>query len=221
MIGGVFVGIMALTAPFVTMQLRSSLPFMATPKHKVEKALQFLLSRRAAPKGKGHQHQRTEKPNFVDLGSGDGTAVLAAASRGWSATGLELNPTLWLLSSARRLLSRDAAARRNSRFALGDMFAVAGGRLRGADCVMVFGVGPLMPDVAGLVSRECRAGCFLMSYRFRVPLLADAGGGDGAETTSGGSSGPIEDSSSGCVDASLIYDEEEMRIYELKDAASK
>ena len=49
MIGGTFVSIMAFTSPFVFMQLRSALPYMATPRNKVEKALKF-ISRRICDK---------------------------------------------------------------------------------------------------------------------------------------------------------------------------
>ena len=100
----------------------------------------------------------------------------------------------------------------NSQLVLGDMFesGVASRRLRGADCVMIFGVKALMPRIADLVQRECAPGCVLVSYRFRVPLVAE-GRIDGdvnhhAEENS---------TSSGSVHATLIYDEEEMRIYEL------
>lgn len=164
------------------------------------------------------------KLNFVDLGSGDGTAILAAASDGWNATGLELNPTLWFISSLRRLFSR-SNVRSNSQFVMGDMFknAIAKERLRDANCVMIFGVRSMMPQIANLVRGECRTGCFLMSYRFRVPLLADLKmiannnvNYDDEKDDGGGGNNNVS-SLDGGIDASLIYDEEEMRIYELLD----
>lgn len=224
LIGGAFVGVVAFTAPFVFMQLRSSLPYMATPRHKVERALEFIASKRASSGGapgalrRDAQRQLSQRSsskelNFVDLGSGDGTTVLAAASLGWKATGLELNPTLWFVSSVRRFFS-PVPIRAKSQFVLGDMFksATAASRLRRSDCVMVFGVQSLMPQIADLVGRECAPGCYLMSYRFRVPLLDRDDGGvavGGVENESASSS------PSGGIDASLVYDEEEMRIYEL------
>ncbi len=39
-----------------------------------------------------------EGSRFVDLGSGDGKVLLAAAKRGAQVTGYEINPILWLLS---------------------------------------------------------------------------------------------------------------------------
>ncbi|KAL3800899.1 hypothetical protein ACHAW5_002050 [Stephanodiscus triporus] len=280
-IGGSFVGIMALTAPFVLMHVRSPLPYMATSRRKVEKALAFVASRRRLTRAAESRDARGLVPNhrpsgtndddddgggggdlrgrYVDLGSGDGTSVLAAASLGWHATGLEMNPTLWLVSRMRRLcmFPPRSAERERSEFVLGDMFGgrsggggvggvVTGALLRDADVVMVFGVAPLMPRIADLVMGSCRPGCLLMSYRFRVPLLppssssssaaaaTDIGKGGVPSTAStavvdapGGGAmkdgGPIVDGSSssssssgGCIDATLIYDEEEMRIYELK-----
>ena len=78
--------------------------------------------------------------------------------------------------------------------------------LRNADCVMIFGVNSLMPQIAEMVQREChRPGCLLMSYRFRVPLLVHSSVEKNADNKQ----------LVGGVDATLIYDEEEMRIYEL------
>jgi len=229
LIGGSFVTVVALTTPFVTMQLKSSLPYMSTPRHKVEKALTFLSKRNQkiimnnfeykdigtpikARNNITTQHQKQKQLHFVDLGSGDGTAVLAASSLGWRATGIEMNPTLWLISSIRRLLSNDKKSRINSQFKIGDMFAttISQSSLRNANCTMIFGVAPLMPRIADLIERECRPGCWIMSYRFRVPLASSC---NGDEMKSKKDQTPIE----GCggIRASMIYDEEEMRIYEL------
>lgn len=227
-IGGAFVGVMALTAPFVATQLRSSLPYMATPRSKVDRALRFVSRRLEAS---NHKNALTLKPaqlsikrnrkfNFLDLGSGDGTTILAAASLGWNATGLELNPTLWFISSLRRLVLFPRISRTNSQLLLGDMFKneIARQRLQGADCVMIFGVQQLMPKIADLVQRECTPGCFLMSYRFRVPLLADrkksAGKKDGSVNNEKDDSSEASSFGSG-INATLVYDKEEMRIYEL------
>lgn len=241
LIGGTFVSILTLTAPFILAQLRSPLPYMATPRHKIEKALTFIAIRRRqsyngiitpdknAPRQQKsvvstsyvgntttHDNNRTitlhqqHRPNFVDLGSGDGTAVLTAASLGYNAIGFELNPTLWLISSLRRILSTNKTIRSQSRFILGDMFHNESAKtsLRDADCVMIFGVNSLMPQIARLVQRECcRPGCLLMSYRFRVPLhFSSSIEKDDAATIAQRADG---------LDATLIYDEEEMRIYEL------
>ncbi|KAL9181739.1 hypothetical protein ACHAXT_012082 [Thalassiosira profunda] len=210
-IGGAFVGVAAFTAPFVLMQLRSSLPYMATPRGKVERALKFVSQRPAssAPSAQAQANKKGRSLNFVDLGSGDGSTLLAAASLGWRATGLELNPSLWFISNVRRLFS-PKMIRSNTHVVLGDMFsnATARKRLQRADCVMIFGVKPLMPKIAELVQGECRPGCHLMSYRFPVPLVSDA------NTTAKVNKQRSKSEESG-INATIIYEEEEMRIYEL------
>jgi len=207
---------------------------MATPRHKIEKALEFIATRSQRRSLEGanasaanrpqnctnvhhagnltipHHHHR---PNFVDLGSGDGTAILTAASLGYNAIGFELNPTLWLLSSLRRIFSTNLSMRYNSRFIWGDMFHndIAKLSLRNADCVMIFGVNSLMPQIAEMVQREChRPGCLIMSYRFRVPLLLHSSVEKNIDTKR----------VVGGVDATMIYDEEEMRIYELNNTTT-
>lgn len=227
-LGTAFIGTVGLISPFIYMQLRSPLPYMATPRRKIEAAIRVIAERRNSTRavledgtagGKNVTNVATERyrfsestkqPNgeclrFVDLGSGDGTAVFASASQGWQATGMELNPTLWFLSSLRRL-SHPRDVRIRSSFIWGDMFSRSD-VLRKADCVMVFGVTPLMPRIAQMVQKECRPGTCIMSYRFRVPLLV-------AETPES----EISDDSKGQevrgISASLIYDHEEMRIYE-------
>ena len=167
MIGGSFVSVMALTTPFVAMHLRSSLPYMATPKHKVERALKFISARVSAARNNcklsvHHTQQQQQlhtlnennNLNFVDLGSGDGSTILAASSLGWNASGLELNPTLWFVSSIRRLFSPNSI-RSRSQFILGDMFEnrMAKLHLQQANCVMIFGVKSLMPQIATLIQQ--------------------------------------------------------------------
>lgn len=202
---------------------------VATPRRKVERALKF-ISNRVASDGKMmcSKHsppmpmqqplKKSGNLNFVDLGSGDGTTILAAASLEWNATGLELNPTLWFVSSIRRLFS-PRSIRSNSKIVLGDMFEnkVARKRLQKADCVMIFGVKSLMPKIADLVQRECQPGCFLMSYRFRVPLLADEGTATKRKSDANPGKGSTKKALGG-INASLIYDEEEMRIFLLEDS---
>ena len=112
----------------------------------------------------------------MDLGSGDGTAVFSAASLGWKAIGMELNSTLWLISNLRRL-QLPRKTRQNCNLIWGDMFATKSSvknHLNEANCVMIFGVAPLMPKIATLVQDKCQSGSFVMAHdRFRVPLLKE------------------------------------------------
>ena len=269
LIGGSFISLIALTTPFITMQLKSSLPYMSTPRQKVEKALTFLSKRKKNNSSMNNnmsnncyysdnqnidnatttKHLCTDNHNnnntivskrqlhFGDLGSGDGTAVLTASKLGWHSTGIEMNSTLWLVSSIRRLFSIASTTmttstskeiRSNSQFKLGDMFNPTTSRecLHNADSVMIFGVQPLMSQISKLIESECPPGCYLMSYRFRIPLASnnndtntsyDDDDEDQEEVKRIQVENNKEESNTGCggIHASLIYDEEEMRIYEL------
>ena len=179
----------AATAPFVVLQLWTPLPYMATPRRKLAAALG--VARAAAERASARDPPKRAL-RLVDLGSGDGEVVLTAARCGWEATGVELNATLWALSCARRLSLVGACGAGRARFVLGDLWRFDG--VRDADAVMIFGVRPLMPLVARKLRAEARAGACVLAYRFEVPL----------------GTGPEE------LDAALIYDQEEMRVYQLR-----
>ena len=66
-----------------------------------------------------------------------------------------------------------------------------------------------MPQIATLVQHHCQPGCYLISYRFKVPLLSE-------KKTSGVVSDAKDNDN--LLDANLIHDdEEEMRIYQLNE----
>lgn len=140
-IGTSFVGTVALISPFITMQLKSNLPYMATPRNKVVRALEYIAKRKnndiaLSQNNIPRKHTIDGKTfRYYDLGSGDGETVIAAGSLGWKATGIELNSTLWGISSLRRLKS-PSHVRRNSNFIWGDMWANS---IHDADAVMIFG----------------------------------------------------------------------------------
>uniref|UniRef100_A0A7S0FQG5 Uncharacterized protein n=1 Tax=Minutocellus polymorphus TaxID=265543 RepID=A0A7S0FQG5_9STRA len=206
-VGSTFVGSILLMSPFVVMQLRSELPYMSTPRRKVLKALKF-ISERQSKRMTEEKSNTTNTRNFYDLGSGDGEAVLAAAEAGWTATGIEMNPTLWLISQLRRCWS-SADVRQRSRFVLGDMFQQ---RLDSADAVMIFGVKPLMPRIAAKISTDCEGGACVMSYRFRIPT---EGNGNGSTKEDN------DRSNGGKLDAEMVYDEEEMRVWQMSTSVPR
>jgi hypothetical protein len=181
-------GTLALIAPFVF--TRSPLPYMATPSQKVRQALKHLADN-------GH-----ERGLFVDLGSGDGEAVKQAVQMGYRrAVGVELNVTLYALAQIRRLFfwTRDERARSN--FYCRNLFDYS---IKEADAVFFFGVTPLLIPISEKIAKECRAGTHVLAYRFPLPLSTkqhgDGDDGDESETET-----PY---------AKLVYDEEEMRIYQ-------
>jgi len=205
-IGGCMIGTVALTSPFIIMQLRSPLPYMATPRRKVLAALAEIYKRKRQRLQEGDQTTAFMKPlRYYDLGSGDGETVLAAAStQMWKATGIELNSTLWGISMLRKMFA-PSDVRQMSRFVWGDIWKQ---KVSDADAIMIFGVKPLMPMIAKKIAFECQPGTFVMSYRFHIPLHS------AVEVNSPSSFGQDD---KGALGADLVYDHEEMRIYELRD----
>lgn len=177
--GTIVIGVFGLKAPFVF--TKSRLPYMATPGPKIRKAL---------------QHLSKEKPPgiFVDLGSGDGEAVYQAAKLGYKAVGIELNFTMWWMSSIRRRLFWTAEERSRSKLLWSDLFEYD---LKDANAVMMFGVTPLMKPLSQKVASQCKSGTDILSYRFALPLAHNQ------ETQD-------------LMKGAMIYDQEEMRIYRCK-----
>jgi hypothetical protein len=146
-------GSLALMAPFVL--IKSPLPYMATPGHKVRRALEHL--------GKQGHGQQT----FVDLGSGDGEAVYQALKAGYDrAIGIELNYTLYALAQFRRFFFWSREERRRSTFLRQDLFNYS---LSDADTVMLFGVKPLMRSLSQKIAQEC-PNAKVLCYRFLLPV---------------------------------------------------
>jgi hypothetical protein len=247
--GTTVAGTLALTAPFVLQHFRSPLPYMATPKDKVRRALEFVAQRLAQRRGV-QECQKGQSPrppttgysgprdmprrHFVDMGSGDGEAVYQALHQraGFqsyqhlfaSATGIELNFTLWALSQIRRMLLWNRDERIRSSFLWRDLFAYS---LQDADTVMIFGVKPLMISISQKLAQECRPGTFVLAYRFPVPLAERSSETDKhgiIEKANAGSNIPTtqpirsEIPEVKLLAADLIYEEEEMRIYEVNAA---
>ncbi|XP_030607150.1 ATP synthase subunit C lysine N-methyltransferase isoform X2 [Archocentrus centrarchus] len=80
-LGGSLVALYAVATPFVAPALRKvCLPFVPATATQVENVLRVL---------------RARSGTLVDIGSGDGRIVIAAAKHGFRASGFELNP--WLV----------------------------------------------------------------------------------------------------------------------------
>lgn len=205
-IGASFLGTIGIISPFILMQIKSPLPYMATPRRKIISALQFINQQRQRYDGSVH-------PRYYDLGSGDGETVLAAASLNWKATGFELNSTLYMMSMFRRLMIRSNTTRNNSSFIYGDMWKQS---IHNADAVMIFGVKPLMPKIANKIQSECKPGTFVLSYRFLIPIIDSSSTkvsvNLGLRNCDVNHNKPL----SGVLNADLVYDEEEMRVYQLR-----
>lgn len=211
--GGTVAGILAVTAPFVWTQIRSPLPYMATPGRKVAAAMKYLSKQ-------NYKNDDKKQWIFVDWGSGDGEAVLQAAKYCDRAVGIELNATLYWISQLRRTLLLTSSSSRNyfpkTWFLYGDIFSTEikellhllpsetseSTTIRTDVTIMMFGVQPLMESLSEKVVKDIQA-CgtrvgtvHVLSYRFLLPVEADS----------------LRDLSA--LKGRMVYDQEEMRIYE-------
>lgn len=159
----------------------------------------FVLSRSALPymatPGKKIHHalrylDKGQKGIFVDLGSGDGEAVYQAAKLGYTAIGVELNFTLWAFSSLRRALFWSSFERERSTFVWSNFFDY---NLKDANTIFLFGVAPMMKSLSQKIKSEVKPKTDILSYRFALPLA--------------------DDGENGLLEADIIYDRQEMRIY--------
>lgn len=121
-------------------------PYLPTRRREAEKALD-LLDLKAGQ-------------TLVDLGSGDGAVLLAAARRGVKAVGYEINPLLWLVS-----VIRTFGFRRLVSVKLGSMWRPD---LDGADAVFIFGIRRFMPKFDQRLQR-LKKPTKVASYVFELP----------------------------------------------------
>ncbi len=100
---------------------------------------------------------------FVDLGSGDGRLVIAAARRGARAVGYEINPFLVAIAYFRiwRAGVRNRATIHWQSFWSADF--------RSADVVSIFGITGIMPRLEKKLTAELRPGARVVSYIFSLP----------------------------------------------------
>lgn len=99
--------------------------------------------------------------HLIDLGSGDGKVLLAAARRGIRATGYEINPIMWLFSVFRTWPYRKLVSVR-----LGNLWRAD---LDGADVVFVFLLDRLMANMEEKLKTELKPGAICISYVFALP----------------------------------------------------
>ena len=99
--------------------------------------------------------------SVIDLGSGDGRFLLAAARRGISGTGYEINPILVLVS--RIVCWR---YRRLVKIHLADFWRV---ELPPADVIYTFLLPKYMTDLDAYLRRQVKRPTLLISFAFEIP----------------------------------------------------
>ncbi|XP_057566157.1 ATP synthase subunit C lysine N-methyltransferase isoform X3 [Hippopotamus amphibius kiboko] len=119
-VGGMLVAVYAVATPFITPALRRiCLPFVPATTKQVENVVKMLRGRRGP---------------LVDIGSGDGRIVIAAAKEGFTAVGYELNP--WLVWYSRYCARREGV-QASARFYISDLWKVTFSQYSN---VVIFGV---------------------------------------------------------------------------------
>ena len=98
---------------------------------------------------------------FIDLGSGDGKILLAAAQKGAIVTGYEVNPVLWLISWIRLLPYRNRATVH--------LASYWGHSIQDYDVIWIFLIDRFMPKMQHKLTTELSAQTRIISYIFEFP----------------------------------------------------
>ncbi|CAN9503335.1 unnamed protein product [Ophioblennius macclurei] len=162
-VGGSLVALYAVTAPFVAPALRKiCLPFVPATTAQVENVLRVLRSRSGT---------------LVDIGSGDGRIVIAAAKHGFQASGFELNP--WLVWYSRYKAWREGVHRSTS-FHISDLWKVSFAQYSN---VVIFGVPQMMDQLELKLATELPSTAKVVACRFPFPTwVPEHTAGEGIDT---------------------------------------
>jgi hypothetical protein len=187
---------------------------------------------------------RQRQRHFLDLGSGDGETIYQAlrllntqnASEKHEenlacyyyyscCTGVELNTTLYLWSWWRRTLFWTKQERSRATFLCRDMFQPSSLLLHNcnntnanlihhAHTIFIFGIPALMSSISHLLVRhQCQPGTYIICYRFPLPI------DDNLLTVPLKRNCRADNLNQHCLPllpATLIYEKDEMRIYECR-----
>lgn len=143
------IGLLVGCAPFVIPALRKiCLPYVPATDRQIQNVMQILKNR---------------KGNVLDLGSGDGRIVLAAAKLGFPSSGVELNPWLVIYSKIKAYklgLSKSATFKRQ------DIWKTD---LKKFENIVIFGVDEMMPQLEEKLTKELQNSGCVIACRFPLP----------------------------------------------------
>lgn len=152
--GGTAVALSVVCLPFVLPAIRRvCLPYVPATATQIRNVMHALAGRSG---------------RLVDLGSGDGRIVLAAAKNGFVADGVELNP--WLVAYS-KLQAFRLGLSSCARFYCQDLWKV---RLQPYHNVVVFGVQEMMPDLEVKLEKELLSDVCVVACRFPLPTWTPA-----------------------------------------------
>uniref|UniRef100_A0AC11DGF3 ATP synthase c subunit lysine N-methyltransferase n=1 Tax=Ovis aries TaxID=9940 RepID=A0AC11DGF3_SHEEP len=148
-VGGTLVAVYAVATPFITPALRRiCLPFVPATTKQIENVVKMLQCR-SGP--------------LVDIGSGDGRIVIAAAKEGFTAVGYELNP--WLVWYSRYRAWREGV-QASARFHISDLWKVTFSQYSN---VVIFGVPQMMAQLEEKLELELQDDARVIACRFPFP----------------------------------------------------
>ncbi|XP_068092695.1 ATP synthase subunit C lysine N-methyltransferase [Hyperolius riggenbachi] len=162
-IGGTLLALYAIATPFVTPAFRKiCLPYVPATSIQVKNVVKMLQSRSG---------------QLVDIGSGDGRIVIAAAKEGFQGTGYEINP--WLVWYSRYRAWRDGV-HHNAKFYRTDLWKVNFSQYTN---VVIFGVPQMMPQLEEKLQCELNESARVIACRFPFPSwIPDHTFGEGVDT---------------------------------------
>ncbi|KAH8340646.1 hypothetical protein KR059_003369 [Drosophila kikkawai] len=155
--GGVGIGLSIVCASFVAPAFRRiCLPYVPATTEQIQNVLSFL------PKNAGGK--------LLDIGSGDGRIVVAAAQhhRGLKTDGVELNP--WLVYYSRLAALRHGVSKQTSFFRR-DLWKFD---IKDYNFVVIFGVEQMMQDLEHKLIAECPHNTKIIACRFPLPSMQHA-----------------------------------------------
>ncbi|KAM5264420.1 ATP synthase subunit C lysine N-methyltransferase [Ctenodactylus gundi] len=162
-VSGAVVALYAIATPFLTPAFRKvCLPFVPATSKQIENVVKMLRHRRGS---------------LVDIGSGDGRIVIAAAKEGFEAVGYELNP--WLVWYSRYHAWREGV-HGSAKFYISDLWKVTFSQYSN---VIIFGVPQMMPQLEKKLELELEDDARVIACRFPFPHWSpDHVTGEGVDT---------------------------------------
>jgi hypothetical protein len=159
--------------PFLTPAMRHhALPFIPATDKQIKNVFRAIKHYTDANGLAKMQPSKTNVVKLIDLGSGDGRIVFAAAKRGYQATGVELNAVLVLFTKLKTLFSWSNRTTKpdivltRPRFVRADFWKVS---MKEHDYIVIFGVQEMMKDLASKLKEEMKPDALIVSCRNPVP----------------------------------------------------
>lgn len=148
--GGLAVGLTVVTASFIRPALRRiCLPYVPATEQQISNVLKLC------------RNDLVDK-TLVDLGSGDGRIVFAAAREGYHSTGYELNTWLVLYS---KLYSKTKGLSPMTHFEIKDLWKAD---YKKFDNIVIFGVADMMDELSHKLEKEMHDDAYLIACRFPI-----------------------------------------------------